>query len=283
MQNPTIKVNPDFLFLWEKKHRFMVLKGGAGSSKSYSVMQYLLTEFVSQQGCNIIMCRKVQRTLRVSVFALMKQLISNYGMLGDFKINRSDLEIRHLPTGNQMFFMGMDDPEKIKSVTAENGTIEKIFIEEASEFEQADIDQLNARLRGFSNIVKQIIIAFNPISEDHWLKEAFWDKCQYSDAYVHESNYTMNYFIDEEYKSQLESYKHSNPYFYSVYCKGEWGSIGDNDVIIPYHLAHKARYRDADDVDQSGPLCIGVDVARYGDDNSVAYIKRGMKVLDPGS
>ena len=271
------KVNKAFKFLWTDRSRFVVLKGSAGSGKSFAVGQYCLTRVMNEKGCNAVFTRKVSNTLRVSVFALMKQLIYLYGMQDEFKINKSDMEIKHLATGNQIFFLGLDDVEKIKSITAENGNICLIWMEEASEDDQKDLDQLNARLRGLDNIFKQMILTFNPISEEHWLKAAFWDLKTYQNAVTHHSTYKDNIFLDEEYKSQLESYKHSDPYFYSVYCLGEWGSVGENDTIIPYHLAHKARYRT--DVEATGVLKIGLDVARFGDDSSCAYAKRGGKVL----
>lgn len=274
-----IYVNPSFHFLWKKKNRFIVLKGGAGSSKSYSVFQYILTLMCSVKGCNVIAARKVANTLRGSVFNLMKQLISNYDMNDDFKINNSDLIIRHKATKNMMICIGMDDREKIKSVTAENGPITTIVMEEGNQFDQDDLDQLNTRLRGKTPIPKQIIIPFNPVSEEHWLKEAFWDKHLYEDALTHESTYRDNLKVDEEYKKQLENYKYTNPYMYDVYCRGKWGSLDDNDVIIPYHKGYAAKYR-KEDVEEAGLLCIGLDVARYGDDESVAYAKRGMKVLE---
>jgi len=273
-----LNINPAFEFLYtEKRRRFVVLKGGSGSGKSVAAFQYLITRVISEPGCNALVARKIARTLRFSVFAQALQVLKELDLLKLCDVNKSDKEIKYRPNGNQIFFVGMDDPEKIKSITAETGNIELILCEEASEYDQADLDQLNARLRGDSGIDKQMIIPFNPISEEHWLKKAFWDEKQYEDVRISETTYKDNLSLDDAYKRQLESYKHSNPYFYSVYCLGEWGSIEAGDTIIPYHLANAARHRD--EVSAEGRLQVGLDVARYGDDSSVSYIRRGMKVL----
>ncbi len=276
--NPEIKINQAYKFLWtEEKTRFVVLKGGSGSGKSHAVCQYMLTRMISEPGFNSICARKIGRTLKFSVFAQIKQIISAMNLTEFFHINNTDKEVRYKPNKNQMFFVGMDDPEKIKSVTAEHGNIEAIFLEEASEFNQPDLDIFNTRLRGDTGITKQIVLAFNPISEEHWLKKAFWDEKQYTDVRISETTYKDNEFLDPGYRKQLESYQHTNPYFYAVYCRGEWGSVEAGDTIIPYQLAHEARYRT--EVENEGRLQVGLDVARYGDDQTVAYIRRGMKVL----
>lgn len=272
-------VNPSFLYLWgDEQHRFEVLKGGAGSGKSYSVTQRILTDTMSIPGCNSLIVRKVQRTLMGSSYALFKQIIHNSGLKNDFEITKNPLQIEHKGTGNQIIFAGLDDPEKIKSVTAVNGVVERVVVEEASELTQDEVNQLNARLRGNTGIKKQMFLMFNPIYEEHWLKKSFWEENHYQDSRLHESTYRDNKFLDAEYKKQLESYKHINPYFYSVYCEGSWGAIDEGDTIVPYHLAYEAKHRT--DTDKSGKeLWVGLDVARYGDDNSVAYIRRGMTTL----
>jgi len=273
------EISPAFLYLWNSEQpRYEVLKGGAGSGKSYHLAMRLITDAASIEGCNVLVVRKIEKTLKNSCFSLFKQIINAHDMTDDFKITKQPMEIRHIGTGNQIIFAGLDDPEKIKSITAEKGNVEKVWMEEASEFDQGDLDQLSTRLRGISKIKKQVFISFNPISEEHWLKSAFFDfPTQYQDVRTSDTTYKDNKFLDEDYKKHLESYAASNIYFFAVYCKGEWGSIDDNDTIVPYHLAHKARMRK--DAEEFGPLYLGLDVARYGDDSTVCYVRRGNKIL----
>ena len=277
VQKVEVKINRAFEWLWtDQQHRYKVLKGGAGSGKSYSVCQYLLSQFLTVPGCNMIFSRKVANTMRGSLFALVKQIVDGFGCRHLLDINE-DLRIQHRYNKNMIFFIGVDDPEKMKSITAENGNIEKIWMEEASEFDKEDFFQFDTRLRGESAVHKEIIMSFNPISEEHWLKGRFWDMAD-DRAGVHHSTYRDNAYLSAEDKETLERFKDIDPYHYSVYCLGEWGSVGANDTIIPYKLVYEARNRINPAV-PVGVLEVGVDCARFGDDDSVAYIKRDFKVL----
>ena len=60
------------------------------------------------------------------------------------KINKTDMTIE-LPNGSVFIMRGLDDQEKIKSISG----IDDIVIEEATELTQEDFEQLNLRLRSF--------------------------------------------------------------------------------------------------------------------------------------
>ena len=70
-----------------------------------------------------------------------------------------------------------------------------------------------------------MVLTFNPVSVLHWLKLRFFDR-QDPRALVLKSTYKDNQFLDEDYKRTLEGYKDTDPYYYSVYCLGEWGVLG---------------------------------------------------------
>jgi phage terminase large subunit len=126
--------------------------------------------------------------------------------------------------GHEIVFAGLDDVEKLKSITFSNGELTDIWIEEASEIQYADFTQLDIRLRGIG-IKHQFTITFNPIDINHWLKKHFFDKDNEQVEIFH-STYKTNSFLDENYMSLLESYKENDPYYYEVYCLGHWGVLG---------------------------------------------------------
>lgn len=157
----------------DEQHRFLVLYGGAGSGKSVFAAQRLLVRMMSKQLCNVLVVRKVGDTNRTSTYALMRQVISRWGLGELFDV--TDLRIVCKVTGNECIFKGLDDPEKIKSVTFAKGELTDIWIEEASEIAEEDFNQLNIRLRG-KGIHGQITLTFNPIYILHWLKKRFFDR-----------------------------------------------------------------------------------------------------------
>lgn len=213
--------NETFLPLFWDTHRHLVLCGGAGSGKSIFAGRKVLERITSEGDHRLLVCRKIARTLRESCFRQLIGQISEHYKYSDFTINKTDMQITYNPNGSQILFAGLDDVEKLKSIYRVTG----IWIEEGSELLESDYDQLNIRLRGETKYYKQIITTFNPIDINHWLKRRFFDKHD-NKITAHRSTYRDNRFLDDEAKEVLESFKDTDPYYYSVYCLGEWGVWG---------------------------------------------------------
>ena len=173
MGEPTeVLVNKAYLPVLSDESRFKVLYGGAGSGKSHFVAQSVVLRCLKEKGRRFLIVRKVARTLRYSVFVLIREIIATMGLENVFEVNRTDMTITCRLNGNQLLFLGLDDVEKLKSIHG----ITDIWIEEASEVLQSDFEQLNLRLRGNPEIKKQVVLTFNPISATHWLKQYFFDR-----------------------------------------------------------------------------------------------------------
>lgn len=216
--------NPLFRpYLTDNTHRYLILYGGAGSGKSVFAVQRFLYRLLTLPLCNILVVRAVAATNRDSTYALFRQVISKWGLSELFSCKDSDLRIS-CANGNSVIFKGLDDTEKLKSITFPKGELTDIWIEEASEILEEDFNQLDVRLRG-KGAHKQMVLTFNPVSVLHWLKLRFFDR-QDPRALVLKSTYKDNQFLDEDYKRTLEGYKDTDPYYYSVYCLGEWGVLG---------------------------------------------------------
>ena len=214
------RTNPKFRPLLFVKNRYLVLMGGGGSGKSIFAGEKVLARVTSEPGHRWLVCRKVARTMRESVFRqLTAQAKDNYPE-SKFKINKSEM-VLEFSNGSQIIFAGLDDTEKLKSIYSITG----IWIEEASEISEADFNQLDIRLRGETVNYKQIILTFNPIAVTHWLKKRFFDR-EDEEAYVHHSTYRDNRFLDKEFVKVLEGYKKTDKYYYTVYCLGQWGVTG---------------------------------------------------------
>jgi phage terminase large subunit len=196
--------------------RYLVLLGGAGSGKSYFATQKLILRAMQSQH-RFLVLRKVERTIRESVFKLFTSVIIEEGLSEIVSINKTDKTIR-FKNGSEIIFAGLDDPEKIKSIAGITG----MFLEEATEFGEADFDQLDLRLRGLGSDYKQIIVAFNPIDHRHWLKRRFFDTLL-PNAKNNKTTYLDNAFIDDEYKVKMGQLKDQDENLYNIYALGNWG------------------------------------------------------------
>lgn len=213
--------SPAFVPLFQDQSRYQIVWGGAGSGKSHIVARKILYRILSESHCkhNFLIIRKVDRTIKRSVFALMKNIISTWGLLSEFDINLTDKTMIYKPTGAQIMFSGLDDVEKLKSIEG----VTSIWAEEATELTQEDFEQLDLRLRGKTGALKQIILSLNPISDQHWIKRIFFDD-PIEGVFTLKTTYLDNSFIDDEYKMVMENKKKTNPRYYSIYALGNWGT-----------------------------------------------------------
>ena len=212
--------NDKYLPYLDNEDRYLLFYGGGSSGKSYFIVQRYIYKILKQK-MNLLVVRQTGNTNRNSTFALFKQVIYQWGLSKQFKINESDLRIKCV-NNNEIIFSGLDDTEKLKSVTFESGELTDIWVEEATETLEEDINQLKVRLRGGKS-KKQIVLSFNPVNINHWIKKHFIDSGL---ATVCHSTYKDNKFLTEEDTKTLEGFKESDLYYYNVYCLGEWGVLG---------------------------------------------------------
>lgn len=216
--------NKAFIPYLDNDKRYLVFYGGAGSGKSFFIAERYIYKMLKSKMFNLLVVRKTGKSNRDSTFALLKQIISKWKLSKHFKVNESDLRIKCMLNNNEIVFAGLDDVEKLKSITFSKGELTDVWIEEASEVLEADFNQLDVRLRG-KGTKKQIVISFNPIDINHWLKKRFFDRTDDNIEIFH-STYKTNEFLDDDYKKLLESYKETDEYYYNVYCLGQWGVLG---------------------------------------------------------
>lgn len=209
-------INPVHRCLFSDTSRYEIVYGGAGSGKSHAIAEKTIFRLSTEQGHKILVVRKVAATLKNSVWALMLSKLEAWRLTGLAKINKSDKTIEIF--GNTLIFAGLDDVEKLKSIEG----ITSIWIEEASELTELDVDQLDLRLRGATRHYKQIILTFNPIHIEHWIKKKFFDR-QEPGSFVNHSTYLDNKHIDSEYRAVFERLKQTNRAYYNIYALGHWG------------------------------------------------------------
>lgn len=229
----TVQMNPGFKEVDVCKKRYIIMKGSAGSGKSVDTAQNYILRLMQDKGRNLVAMRKSDITNRDSTFAELTGAI--YRMFGDsaekyWQINRSPLQLTCRANGNKIIFRGMNDDsqrEKLKSITFQRGKLTDVWMEEATEFTQADFEIIDDRLRGKlpERQFYQIRMTFNPVSSAHWIKKVFFDISD-QNVLTHHSTYLTNRFIDDAYKARMERRKLVDPEGYKIYGLGEWGEVG---------------------------------------------------------
>lgn len=204
--------------------RVNVFYGGAGSGKSYFVMQKIILKALDSQR-KVLIVRKVGATLKESVWSLTLELIHTGGLTPTVKqINKSDLTIEFL-NGSVLLFKGLDDSEKIKSI---NG-ITDIVIEEATEITLDDFTQLNLRLRS-KKPYNQIHLMFNPVSKANWVYKYFFET-KPDNCVIVQTTYRDNPHLPKEYVDSLHALENKNPAYYKIYVRGEFATL--DKLVFP--------------------------------------------------
>lgn len=231
--NIRVQANPCFREVDRSRKRYIVMKGSAGSGKSVDTAQNYILRLMRDKGRNLVAMRKSDITNRDSTFAELTGAI--YRMFGDkaeqyWQINRSPLQLTCRPNGNKIIFRGMNDDkqrEKLKSITFQRGKLTDVWLEEATEFTQADLEIIDDRLRGElpPGQFYQIRMTFNPVNKNHWIKKVFFDIPD-PNVLTHHSTYLGNRFIDDAYRARMERRKLVDPEGYQIYGLGNWGEIG---------------------------------------------------------
>ncbi|MHB0967403.1 MAG: PBSX family phage terminase large subunit [Bellilinea sp.] len=224
--------NPAFLPHLNNLSRTQIYYGGSGSGKSVFLAQRTVYD-IMRGGRNYLITRQVGRTLRGSVFTEVLKVISEWGVGSLFNVNKSDMLIT-CTNGYQVIFAGLDDIEKLKSLTPAKGALTDIWVEEATETELATVKQLYKRQRGGDEkTAKRLVLSFNPILQNHWIYEEYFSKVAWADDQTEYSGddlsilktwYIHNEFLTADDVKDLEN--ETDPYYRNVYTLGNWGILG---------------------------------------------------------
>lgn len=225
--------NPVYLPLFKNNAEFLHLFGSAGSGKSrFAAQKEIVKSFrPERRNRKTLIIRKIFNTLANSVYAELKTVIYEWKIEDCFDILKSPLQIVNKLTGVVFVFIGLDDVEKVKSITG----VDRIWIEEATELtSQTELDQLRLRLRGFEDV--QITLSYNPINVFHWLSTEIHQK--HPDGhFILKTTYRDNVkmlAVDPHYAESIERLKFTNPNYYKIYGLGEWGQNAEGLIYPDY-------------------------------------------------
>ena len=247
-----------FPHLLDYSKRYEVYYGGAGSGKSVFIAQKLIIKACRKKR-KILVIRKVGTTLKDSVFQLIIDYLQKWGLYNSCKINLTTYTIT-LPNGSIFLFKGMDDSEKIKSITE----ITDIWCEEATELNEDEYTQLDLRLRSLEGEL-QMFVSFNPISKVNWTFKRWFENpndVDYSTTMVLKTTYKDNKFLPQAYIDALEAQIKTNPVYYRIYALGEFVSL---DRLVFQNW----KSEEFDHKEIVGDLAVGMDFGFVNDVSTV--------------
>ena len=243
---------------WNWKGRYRAVKGSRASKKSKTTALWFITNMMKYPDANTLVVRKTYRTLKDSCFTELKWAIHRLGVDAFWDVKESPLEMTYKPTGQKIYFRGLDDPLKVTSITVDQGCLCWMWIEEAYEISsEDDFNMLDESIRGAvpegSDLFKQITLTFNPWNEHHWLKKRFFDNPD-DETLALTTNYMCNEWLDAADRKVFETMKKQNPRRYRVAGLGDWGIVDglvyENWKEEAFEIISKADFLDLDEAEQ---------------------------------
>lgn len=223
---------------WRFKGRYLVCKGSRASKKSKTtalrfitkMMEYPFDKDGNPTGLlpNLLVVRKTYRTLKDSCYTELKWAVHRLGVDEHWEFKLNPLEAVYKPTGQKIYFRGLDDPLKVTSITVDVGVLCWAWLEEAYEvMNEDDFNILDESIRGEcpEGLYKQWTITFNPWNERHWLKRRFFDAPPDPDILALTTNYLCNEWLDAADIKVFETMRKNNPRRYAVAGLGGWGIV----------------------------------------------------------
>ena len=210
---------------WNCKKRYRVCKGSRGSKKSKTTALEMIFRLIKYPLSNGLVVRRYKDTLRNSVFSDLNWAIHKFGLDDYFESTVSPMQIVRKSTGQKILFRGLDDGQKVTSISVDKGVLCWVWIEEAFEItNEADFDKLDMSIRGEvpEGYFKQITITFNPWSATSWLKARFFDVTD-DDIFTKTTTWECNEWLDASDRNLFLKMKVNNPRRYRIEGDGDWG------------------------------------------------------------
>lgn len=158
--------------LVEGKHTYYDLYGGRGSTKSSFVGIEIVLGIMSDPQANALIFRKVGAYVGTSVYEQILWAIDQLGVAHLWRCTTHPYKMMYVPTGQVIWFRGLDKAKKFKSVKVAKGYLKYLWFEELDEFagEQEIRMVQQSVLRGGDKFV--VFKTFNPpISRNNWANE----------------------------------------------------------------------------------------------------------------
>lgn len=202
----------------DHRHVHYVFKGGRGSAKSSLISEVIPLLIIANPSVHAVVFRKVGNTLKNSVFSQMIWGIEMMGLTQFFKIPKTIASpIVFKPTGQQILFMGLDDPNKVKSVKLPFGYIGITWWEELDQYsgEKEIRKVLQSTMRG--GTLFWDFRSFNPpISNLNWANQYATEALSRENTLVTSTNYTdiPEEWLGQAFIDEAEDLKEHNPRAY---------------------------------------------------------------------
>jgi len=213
----TIKATIVFEKNWQALHsdaRFIKNEGGSRSSKTYSICQALILYSLQNPKKLVSIIRKTGPALRATVYRDFFEVMKNLNLY-DSARHRKLEGLYEFENGSLVEFFSADQEQKLRGRKRDIA-----WCNEANELRYDDFQQIALRTN------EKIIVDYNPSAVESYLYHFPLEKC----ISIH-STYQDNPFLSKEIIEQIESYKFTDPDYYTIFALGQRSFSRENVFV----------------------------------------------------
>lgn len=265
-----LNVTPPKVFapLWKSSRRYLCAWGGRGSGKSWDRAMHMIVRHITEPGLSSICLRDVQKSLDQSVYKLLVETAARLGVSELITPVASDRIIK-TPGNGIIVFNGINEFNAVNIKSLEGFDI--AWLEEAQTITMGALDMLRPTIRKPNS---QIWATYNPRLRSDPVDVMMRQDPRFADSRtVVEANWRDNPFRGAELEEERLLDKAGDEARYRHIWEGDYEAESDMQ-FIGGGLVREAMERPPF-ATLGDELVMGVDVARFGDDRSVIYVRRG--------
>lgn len=229
------KINSKFKPLYTSNKRYFCITGGRGSSKSFSVSDFLL-RLTYEASQIILFTRWTLTSAEISIIPEFIEKMELNGCVEDFDTTGG--VITNKLTGSKIIFRGIktsagNQTANLKSIQG----VTTWVLDEAEELNDEKIfDKIDDSIRT-KGIQNRVILILNPVTSAHWIYNRFFDGGKKDDSeYIHTTYLDNIENLSQSFIDKAEKTKLNNLRKYDHTYLGEWldkadGVVFDNWII----------------------------------------------------
>jgi phage terminase large subunit len=237
--------------------------GGRGSSKSWGAAS-LLMQKLTESTNRLVCCREIQNSIDESAYRLLVDTIQRLDLQG-WDIKKETLDNAN---GSHVIFRGLRDLRAARSIKSLEG-YNLCWLEEAQSISKESLELLLPTIRANN---AEIWACWNPNSPDDPIEKLKTRK----GAVCVEMNWNDNPWFTERSRAEMEADYAEDPDNAEHVWGGKYRKQGDNCIMNRVSI-REAMERKAD---TEGAISIGVDCARYGNDRTTMFKRKGLQLLE---
>lgn len=276
-----IKLNEKYQSLFTSQHRYHLLTGGRGSSKSFTASTFVLL-LSYEIGHRVLFTRWTMVSADISIIPEFIEKIELLGVSHHFEVTKT--EIRNKITGSEIIFRGIKTSSGIQTASLKSlHGITTWVIDEAEEVVDEKLFNKIAKSIRKAGIQNRIILILNPTTREHWIWKRWFEKThtvkQVSNCDVYVSTHArLNHIhstyldnidnLDKEFlENEVYSVEREDPRQYAHEIIGGWQMQPEGVLYTESELKRFSMKVDAPRLPEASAIYGYCDVADEGTDS----------------